>query len=79
MTRFFFHVQDGRHYIDLEGTKLEDISAARMEAVKYAGLLLIDRPQDLWESNEWTMRVTDVADLTLFQLVALATDGAAGR
>jgi hypothetical protein len=79
VTRFFFHVQDGHQYVDLQGTELEDVSVARTEAVKFAGQLLIDRPEDLWTSDEWTMRVTDAADLTLFQLVVLATDGAAGR
>jgi hypothetical protein len=77
--RVFFHVQDGHQYVDLQGTELEDISVARTEAIKFAGQLLIDRPQDLWKADEWTMRVTDAADLTLFQLVVLATDDAAGR
>ena len=34
MARYFFHVQDGRDYHDLQGTELPDLKAARNEAVR---------------------------------------------
>jgi hypothetical protein len=78
MPRFFFHVRDGSDFPDLQGTVLEDLVAARREAVRFSGALLNDKPDIFWQSGEWTMRVTDEADLTLFQLTFFATEGASG-
>lgn len=73
MSRFFFHVRDGADYVDLQGTELPDLDAARHEAVRFAGTLLIEKPDTFWAAGEWTMRVTDHRDLTLFQLTFFAT------
>lgn len=53
MPRYFFHVQDGHDYPDLEGTELPDLAAARAEAVQFAGSLLADQPETFWASGEW--------------------------
>lgn len=79
MPRYFFHVSDGMVSPDLDGTELLNIEAARVEAVKFAGALLRDRPEAFWRADEWVMRVTDEADLTLFQLIVFANDGAVIR
>lgn len=79
MPRYFFHVVDGSTFTDLEGTELPNIKAARNEAVRFAGSLLKDKPETFWDAGEWTMRVTDAADLTLFQLIFYASDGAVTR
>ncbi|WP_085810968.1 DUF6894 family protein [Sphingomonas sp. TZW2008] len=76
MARFFFHVRDSETYIDVQGTVLPDLRTARREAVRFAGALLTDNPDTFWQGAEWTMRVTDEADLTLFELTFFATEGA---
>ena len=79
MPRFFFHVCDGEEYIDLQGTKLPNLESARMEAVRFAGELLAEKPKKFWSSGEWTLRVADEDDLTLFTLRFEATMPSADR
>jgi hypothetical protein len=77
MSRFHFHVSDGRDYPDLQGKELETLGDARREAVRCSGALLARAGDSFWEGEEWTMRVTDGDDLTLFTLMFIATDAAA--
>lgn len=77
MHRYFFHVHDGEDYIDLRGTVLDDLAAARREAVRFASALLMEKPDVFWTSTEWRMRVTDDRDMTLFELMFIATDSPA--
>lgn len=77
MPRYFFHLTDGEDYPDLHGTMLEDHAAARIEAVRFSGQLLSERPDKFWSGEEWKMRVTDDKDLTLFELIFIATCSAA--
>jgi hypothetical protein len=79
MPRFFFHVHDGQDFVDLQGTELPDLDAARREAVRFSSALLSEQSEQFWASGEWIMRVTDASDLTLFQLTFFATDGAVKR
>lgn len=74
MPRYFFHVEDGDSFPDLQGTELDDLAAARREAVRFAGALLADQPEDFWGNGEWTMRVDDEQGATLFTLQFLARD-----
>jgi hypothetical protein len=74
--RYYFHVTDSRDYPDLQGTLLDDVQAARTEAVRFSGRLLEKAADTFWEGQEWHMRVTDDADLTLFTLLFVGTDGA---
>ncbi len=79
MPRYFFHVKDGDDYPDLQGTELENDAAARTEAVRFSGQLLSYSPEKFWSGQEWSMRVTDDKDLTLFELMFTATCSAAMR
>ena len=74
MPRYHFHVADGRDYPDLQGTELADLAAARREALRFAGALLADQDVSFWSGEEWSMRVTDATDLTLFTLMFIATN-----
>ena len=74
MSRYFFHVHDGTDVPDLQGTELADLKAARGEALRYAGHLLADKPETFWSCTEWTMRVANDNDLTLFELTFFACD-----
>lgn len=53
MPRYYFHVEDGQSYTDLQGTELDDLQAARREAVRFAGSLLADQPEQFWGAGEW--------------------------
>ncbi len=77
MPRYFFHVQDGEAFPDLQGTVLENDAAARTEAVRFSGVLLQQQPEKFWTGEEWSMRVTNDKDLTLFELMFMATCSAA--
>ena len=77
MPRFFFHVCDGEDYVDLQGTELPDLTAARQEAVRFAGSLLAEHHERFWATGEWRLRVADERDLTLFDLTFFAVDAAA--
>jgi len=74
MPRYFFHVADGSDDIDRRGTELADVPSAQREALRFAGELLIDHADEFWGMRQWSMRVTDADDLTLFELVFLAWD-----
>ncbi len=68
MPRFFFHSEDGVLDLDQTGTELADTSAARLEAMRFAGALLKDRPQALWEGSRWRMIVTSEDKTILFTI-----------
>lgn len=77
MPRYFFHVLDGQDFPDDRGVELPDLRAARKEAVRVAGNLLLDISESFWSTGQWTIRVTDDRDLTQFQLTFFATDAPA--
>lgn len=79
MPRYFFHVCDGEDFVDLQGTELADLTAARREAVRFAGSLLAEHHEKFWSTGEWRMRVADTRDLTLFELIFLASEAPATR
>ena len=68
MPRFHFNVYDRICVLDTEGTELPDWQAARLEAVRYAGALLVDEAQHVARGEDWRMEVTDEVGLMLFRL-----------
>lgn len=71
---------DGSRERDEEGTELPDHNAARREAIKFAGAVLNDQPDVLWDSRDFRVEVTDEAGLMLFTIITLAVDApASGR
>lgn len=75
MPHFFFHVQDGTDDPDMQGAELPDLAAARREALRFAGALLMEASEAFWRSAEWRMRVVDAAGLTQFELMVLVREG----
>jgi len=73
MPRYHFNVSGGERFDDLQGTELPDLASARKEALRFASGLLTDTRPNFWTGEEWTMRVTDDANLTLFTLMFVAT------
>jgi hypothetical protein len=62
MLRYYFHVKDGHHSADLEGTEFEDLRAARTAAIELSGEMIREGiGETLWEGIPWEIRVTDAA------------------
>jgi hypothetical protein len=74
MPRYYFHVYDGISSVDAEGTELADIAAARRDAVKLMGRIMLDDAQAAWNADDWRLDVTDEHGLTLFSLLFAVTD-----
>ncbi|WP_424140091.1 DUF6894 family protein [Roseomonas chloroacetimidivorans] len=72
--RYHFHVRDGRTPPDSKGTELPDLMAARIEAARYGGELLVEHARTFWNEGEWVIEVTDSTGLTLFTLAFTAAD-----
>lgn len=67
MPRYYFHVQDGADFPDLQGTVLDNIEAAKLEAIRFSGDLL-SNADDFWKGAEWSMRVVDAQGTTVLTL-----------
>jgi hypothetical protein len=59
--RFFFHIDDHIHEIDEEGQDLSSAAEARVQAIIFAGSLLRDEPNLVWDGHQFEVRVTDEA------------------
>ena len=65
LPRFFFHLEDSP---DDLGMELPSLSAAKCEAVRYAGRLICDEAATFWGTADFHMWVEDAAGLILFSL-----------
>jgi hypothetical protein len=74
---FFFNVAGAVYDPDGEGVEFATISEARIEAVKFAGRMLHDRPDLAWRGEEYRVEVTDQNQLILFTFIALGVDAPA--
>ena len=68
MPRFYFHVHDGCDILDKDGTELRDVDEARVEAIRYAGVLISQQFCKLPAGEDWNLEVTDATGLVLFRL-----------
>jgi hypothetical protein len=69
MPRFFFHIDDGTAIPDVEGTELNGLDDARLQAVEATGEMLKDLDGHFWKSGApWTMHVTNEAGVLQFSL-----------
>ncbi|MGH1587323.1 DUF6894 family protein [Methylobacterium phyllosphaerae] len=69
MPRYFFHIDEGRHHTDTDGAELADFEAARREALRIIGELMIDNTMgDIWSGGEWVMTVADETARELFSI-----------
>ena len=72
MPLYFFDIVDGEDLPDLNGSQHPDLTAARVEAIRYSGEVLREMPERFWNAEEWTMTVSDETRATLFTLKFLA-------
>lgn len=73
--RYFFNVAGVVHEPDDKGLELASLSEARIEAVKFAGEYLRDRPELVWLGEEFRIEVTDENRRVLFTFIAVGVDG----
>jgi len=76
MPRFFFHIDDHIHEIDEEGQELPSAAEARVQAIVYAGSLLRDEPDLVWDGQKLEIRVTDEAGRPVTAVQVSAVDAA---
>ena len=72
MPRYFFHIADSVVIPDVDGIELEDLSVARIEAVRVAGEMLRDHAPAFWTSGEWKVIVTGEDRTVLFSICCQA-------
>jgi hypothetical protein len=74
MPRYFFHVIDGKKFIDKEGSEHSGLRQARIEAIKLAGAILKDEGDQFWNGEQWHMNVTDASGQSVLKLRFSADD-----
>jgi hypothetical protein len=65
MSRYFFHVFNGKAMIDRVGHDLAGMEAVRQEAVRASGQILSNDGYT-WKGEAWSMVVVDAADNVVF-------------
>lgn len=74
MPRYFFHTADDGHDIDREGFDLANDADARVEGIRFAGAMMKDQPDLLWDGRDFRVAVTDENRRLLFTIIMLAVD-----
>ncbi|MBH0619280.1 hypothetical protein I3A86_24570, partial [Salmonella enterica] len=69
-----FHVHDEQGLLDEEGIDLPDLAAAKMEAVRLAGGMLLDDASLVHSSAVWHVSVADPDGSPLFQVDVMMTN-----
>ena len=72
--RYFFNLAGAVHDPDNLGREIGSLSDARIEAVKFAGEYLRDRPEIIWLGEEFRIEVTDEERQILFTFIAVGVD-----
>lgn len=79
MPRYFFHVSDGSELPDHDGVELPGPGAARRQATALLGRLMAAAPEDVWNGDDWQVRVEDQSGLVLFSIHIVTVDAASPR
>ena len=77
MPVFYFDVEDGQPALPCEGYHLDNLVAAKCEAIQMAGRIMCDCPDDFWDRAELIVTVSDSSRLTMFTLHITATEAPA--
>jgi hypothetical protein len=68
MPRYFFSCEGAQTFEDLEGTELDDVHSARLQAIENAGEILRDHAESFHACPHWRMTVSDETGSPLFIL-----------
>jgi hypothetical protein len=66
--RYFFHTQTDTRFTDEDGTVLTSAAEARSQAIKTCGQMMADSPEGFWGSRPWSVTVTNLAGLVLWEI-----------
>jgi hypothetical protein len=75
--RYFFNLAGAVHDPDDKGQEIACLADARVEAARFAGEYLRDRPEVIWLGEEFRVEVTDEKRRTLFTFIAVGVDAPA--
>jgi hypothetical protein len=76
--RYFFNITDGSRIVDISGTTLDSLEAAKAEAVRRAGKHLSTTTETgFWTGEPWAMDCRDDTGLVLFVLNFYGLESAA--
>lgn len=70
----FFNVAGATHDPDVEGMEIASLGDARIEAARYIGEVIRDRPDLVWAGEEVRVEVTDSERLVLFTIMVVGVD-----
>lgn len=73
--RYFFNLAGAVHDPDDVGHDFATLSDARIEAARFAGEYLRDRPELVWMGEEFRIEVTEKSGRVLFTFIAVGVDG----
>ena len=74
MPRYFFHTADGGRDRDTDGVELDGAHCARVEAIRYAGAIMSQDPDVVWDGRDFRVLVTDEAEELVCTVVTLAVE-----
>jgi len=77
MQRFFFNLIGSSADNDDTGVELAGVASARVEAVRYAGQVIRDRPSMVWTSPDVRVEVTDSGRRLLSTIIIMGIDAPA--
>jgi hypothetical protein len=66
--RYFFLFQTETRTSDHEGLELDGDTAARAQAIITCGQMIKDAPEGFWGTRPWSVTVTDVTGLVLYEI-----------
>lgn len=69
MPRYFFHIQSEA---DPDGAEFESERDAKIEALRYAGSLLVHEPHLILEHESWRLAVADANGSVVYALTVTA-------
>ena len=73
----FFSLAGAVYDPDVVGINLATLGDARIEAARYLGEVIRDKPEAVWNGDEVRVEVTDERQLLLFTIVAFGVDAPA--
>ena len=76
--KYFFHLAGAVQDPDDAGYEFATLADARIEAAKFAGEYLRERPEVAWTGDEFRIEVTNSEQTLLFTFVAIGVDAPAG-
>jgi len=76
---FHFNTSNGANFSDVDGTEFNSVAAAKLEATRHVGEMLVDKSTRDEKVDDLRLDVTDDRGLVLFSLLVSMIDAPALR